>query len=135
MLFPKSYLLRKNLVCHEVFLDNRAKTSQIVGYEQPEGRSYALVMVKHDTNIPGLPTVTICALLESFYPIDKASTTPKVVDPIITRRCRQIAKVIARNERLFNWINSPDDFYATKDRRHEKVAQNSLFSKFTNPPR
>ncbi len=93
-------------------------------------------MVKHDTNVPGLPTVTICALLESFYPIDKASTTnPKVVDPIITRRCRQIAKVIARNERLFNWINSPDDLYATKDRQknNEKTTQNSLFSKFTKP--
>lgn len=124
---------RDEIFCHEVFLDNRAKTSQIVGYEQPEGRSYALVMVKHDTNVPGLPTVTICALLESFYPIDKASTTPKVVDPIITRRCRQIAKVIARNERLFNWINSPDYLYATKDRLHEKAAPNSLFSKFTKP--
>lgn len=116
-------------------MDNRAKTSQIVGYEEPEGRSYALVMVQHKPHVPGLPTVTIGALLESFYPIDRASTTPKVVDPMITRRCRQVAKVIARNERLFNWINSPDDFYATRDGNIERnqAPQNSFFSKFSKP--
>jgi len=97
-------------VCHEVFPSSRLIQGQIVGYERPENASYCVIMVNFG---PSDAPVTVVALLETFVPIERGS--PPNIDPMMVRRCRQVAKVLSKNEKLRIWYETPE-FLISDDR-------------------
>ena len=109
--------------CHDCHPPHRLQSSgQIVGYEQPENASYCVCVVKYDCGDGAC--VTVVALLETFTPIERRLTVePPPIDTMMIRRCRQVAKVLARNEKLRQWYETPE-FLIADDGRNLAAASN-----------
>ena len=58
----------------------------------------------------------------------------KCVDPTITRRCRQVAKVLSKSEKLLNWYSSPEGAMQPSEDFSSKTQKTSFLSKFTRGP-
>lgn len=103
--------------CHDCHPPNRLhhNATQIVGYEQPENASYCVCVVKYDAGDGA--GVTVVALLETFTPIERRVTVdPPQIDTMMIRRCRQVAKVLAKNDKLRQWYETPEFLIADDGR-------------------
>ena len=79
-------------------------------------------MVKYDGGDGAC--VTVISLLETFTPIERRLTVePPPIDTMMIRRCRQVAKVLARNEKLRQWYETPE-FLIADDGRNLASASN-----------
>ena len=122
------------IVCHEVFPPSRLNNSStnIVGYEQPESASYCVIMIQYG---PYDAQVTVIALMETFVPIEREysknlnSNTPNI-DPMMVRRCRQVAKILSKNSKLRHWYETPEALLADDNRSVTSAhSKRSFFSR------
>ena len=65
--------------------------------------------------------------METFVPIEREhgkQNTPNI-DPMMVRRCRQVAKILSKNQKLRLWYETPEALLA-EDNRSVTSAQELL---------